>query len=148
MRYQAAANTAKFRYEIGNSLHGGLTMKRAISALGGLALSTLFITAPLSIASAADMAVKAPPPALAPVPAYSWTGCYIGGNTGGTWAKSDDVDVSIVGGSSGFADRLLASSAGVRSDVITKAALGLLAFAAYSTPPLSVPAIFRRLMQL
>jgi outer membrane immunogenic protein len=33
---------------------------------------------------AADMAVKALPPVAAPV--YSWTSCYIGGNTGGAWA--------------------------------------------------------------
>jgi outer membrane immunogenic protein len=32
-------------------------------------------------ASAADLPVKAP--ALAPV--WSWTGCYVGGNVGGTW---------------------------------------------------------------
>ncbi len=61
-------------------------MKRAISSLGGLAVSALFIAAPLSIAVAADMAVKAPPPAVVPAPVYSWTGCYIGGNTGGAWA--------------------------------------------------------------
>jgi len=34
-------------------------------------------------AIAADMPVKAPPPAPAPV--YNWTGCYIGGNIG--WAS-------------------------------------------------------------
>jgi outer membrane immunogenic protein len=40
-------------------------------------------------ALAADMAVKAPPPA----PVYSWTGCYIGGNTGYAWAhKSGNSD--------------------------------------------------------
>ncbi len=69
-------------------------MKRAISGLGGLAVSALFIAAPLSIASAADMAVKAPPPALAPTPVYSWTGCYIGGNTGGAWAHKTTVATS------------------------------------------------------
>ena len=34
-------------------------------------------------ALAADMPVKAPRAAL--VPAYSWTGCYVGGNAGGIW---------------------------------------------------------------
>ena len=33
--------------------------------------------------SAADMALKAPPP---PAPVYSWTGCYVGGNGGGVGA--------------------------------------------------------------
>lgn len=36
-----------------------------------------------SSAFAADMAIKAPPPAVAP--AYSWTGFYIGGNAGYGW---------------------------------------------------------------
>ena len=66
-------------------------MKRAISGLGGLAVSALFIAAPLSIAGAADMAVKAPPPVIVPAPVYSWTGCYIGGNTGGAWARKNTV---------------------------------------------------------
>ena len=40
-------------------------------------------------AVAADMApryAKAPPPA--PVVVYNWTGCYIGGNIGGGWART------------------------------------------------------------
>jgi outer membrane immunogenic protein len=41
-----------------------------------------------SSAFAADMAVKAPPPAPAVV-LYSWTGCYIGGNMGGVWRGGD-----------------------------------------------------------
>ncbi len=38
------------------------------------------------IASAADMPLKAAPPAA---PAYNWTGCYIGGNVGGGWTRVD-----------------------------------------------------------
>jgi outer membrane immunogenic protein len=38
-------------------------------------------------ALAADLAVKAPPPAPAPV--YSWNGWYAGLNVGGTWSNSD-----------------------------------------------------------
>lgn len=38
------------------------------------------------VASAADLAVKAP---RAVVPLYNWTGCYIGGNAGGGWSKMD-----------------------------------------------------------
>jgi outer membrane immunogenic protein len=44
-------------------------------------------------ALAADLAVRrAPPPAYAPrvvAPLYSWTGCYVGGNGGGIWAKTE-----------------------------------------------------------
>ena len=50
-------------------------MKKFLLATVGLA--ALGVTAP---ALAADMAVKAPPPP--PVPIYSWTGFYIGGNGG------------------------------------------------------------------
>jgi outer membrane immunogenic protein len=63
--------------------------------VGGLAVSALLIAAPLSIASAADMPLKAPPPAPAPV--YSWTGCYIGGNVGGGWAHKSADDTSFNG---------------------------------------------------
>jgi outer membrane immunogenic protein len=45
------------------------------------------------IASAADMAVKARP-VVAPVMAYNWTGCYIGGNVGGGWSRMDTTRVS------------------------------------------------------
>ncbi len=55
-------------------------MKRII--LGGVAISALLIAAPLSAAGAADMALKAP---LAPAPAWSWTGFYIGAHGGGDW---------------------------------------------------------------
>ncbi|HEY5067541.1 MAG TPA: outer membrane beta-barrel protein [Xanthobacteraceae bacterium] len=38
-------------------------------------------------AFAADMAVKASPPVVAT--AFSWTGCYVGGNAGGAWGNSN-----------------------------------------------------------
>src|SRR5205085_10717287 len=43
-------------------------------------------------ASAADLGrpvVKAPPPAMAPVPAFSWTGCFVGAHGGWGWGKKD-----------------------------------------------------------
>jgi outer membrane immunogenic protein len=40
---------------------------------------------------AADMAVKAPPPPVAP-PTFSWTGFYIGGNVGGGWINAPLTD--------------------------------------------------------
>jgi outer membrane immunogenic protein len=46
-------------------------------------------------ALAADLPVKAPPPA-AVAPVTTWTGCYIGGNAGAAWG-SGDVTVAGVG---------------------------------------------------
>jgi outer membrane immunogenic protein len=49
-------------------------------------------------AVAADMApryAKAPPPA--PVVVYNWTGCYIGGNIGGGWARTSQERTEIIG---------------------------------------------------
>jgi outer membrane immunogenic protein len=47
-------------------------------------VSAALFAASLGAAGAADMAIKAPP--LAPAPVYSWMGCYIGANGGGLWA--------------------------------------------------------------
>src|SRR5262245_14811563 len=52
-------------------------------------------------ALAADLAVRPapvyrPPPPVA-VPLYTWTGCYVGGNGGGIWAKSEWND-TVFGG--------------------------------------------------
>lgn len=54
-----------------------------------VALSALLIT-PIS-ANAADLRVKAPPPAPVPPP-FSWSGFYIGGNLGGAWAQRNETD--------------------------------------------------------
>jgi outer membrane immunogenic protein len=59
-------------------------MKRI--SLGVIGISGLLIATPLNIASAADMPLKAPPPAPAPV--FSWTGCYVGGNIGYSWGRA------------------------------------------------------------
>jgi outer membrane immunogenic protein len=63
-------------------------------------------------ANAADLrapAYKAPPPVVAPVPVFSWTGCYIGAHVGWGWGRkeftngrdvTDDtttVDTSLIG---------------------------------------------------
>ncbi|HEY1475668.1 MAG TPA: outer membrane beta-barrel protein [Pseudolabrys sp.] len=55
-------------------------------------------------ASAADMPARMPAkaPMIAPAPVFSWTGCYIGGNVGGKWARtSGSVDVPASTGLAG-----------------------------------------------
>jgi outer membrane immunogenic protein len=56
------------------------------NTISRIAVSAFLVAAPLSIASAADMPLKAPPP---PAPVHSWTGFYIGGNAGGAWGSFD-----------------------------------------------------------
>jgi outer membrane immunogenic protein len=67
-----------------------MVMKRIL--LGVIGISGLLITAPLSTASAADMALKAPPPAV--TPAFSWTGIYFGGQIGGVWGHDSAAIVN------------------------------------------------------
>src|SRR5229473_7960318 len=64
----------------------GAQMKKT-TLLAGVATGALAIAAP---AHAADlrMPVKAPPIA-APVPYFSWTGCYIGAHVGWGWGNKD-----------------------------------------------------------
>ncbi len=50
--------------------------------LGAVSLSAAILAVLFGSASAADMAVKAPP---LPAPDYSWTGFYIGAHAGGAW---------------------------------------------------------------
>ena len=52
-----------------------------LSGVAGLALFTA------GSATAADMPLKVP--AMAPVPVFSWTGCYVGGHGGWGWSKND-----------------------------------------------------------
>jgi outer membrane immunogenic protein len=63
--------------------------KNKSSVVRGCAASicSFFLTAvfPLQLALAADMPVRPLQPA--PAPPFTWTGVYIGGNTGGTWAQ-------------------------------------------------------------
>ena len=54
-----------------------------------VAVATVLLSAP---ALAADMAVKAHPPAIPA--AYSWTGCYIGAEGGGAWGRSRHDDLA------------------------------------------------------
>src|SRR5438105_2360238 len=67
-----------------------------------LLLASLAGTAAVA-AAAADGADIGPrpvykaPPAAAPIPIFSWTGCYIGGQLGGGWGHKDWQDVSSDG---------------------------------------------------
>ena len=68
---------------------------RTLNLLSSVVLAVASFTLP---AAAADLPVKARPMAVAAV--YNWTGCYIGGNVGGKWARTtDDVSVPATAGS-------------------------------------------------
>src|SRR3989442_518383 len=64
-----------------NFLERGVQMKKLL--LGSVALVALGMGAP---AIAADMGVRARP-VIAPV--ATWTGCYVGGNAGNNWGRSE-----------------------------------------------------------
>ncbi len=67
-------------------------MKKVLLTTAALAA---LMTAP---AMAADLARPAPvyvPPAAVVVPLFTWTGCYVGGNVGGIWAKTDWNDTIL-----------------------------------------------------
>jgi outer membrane immunogenic protein len=64
-------------------------MKRAITAgIGALALAGISLPA-----AAADLGARpiGKAPAMAPVAAFSWTGCHIGGNIGYGWSGNNDM---------------------------------------------------------
>ena len=68
-------------------------------ALMAAGLMALAATQP---AGAADIPMKArPAPVMAPV--ANWTGCYIGANLGGGWARSRDTWTGITEGAGAFA---------------------------------------------
>ncbi len=66
----------------------------------GWTIASVISLAGVGGASAADMALKAPPPPVVPV--YSWTGCYVGGNIGGKSARTTDrVNIGPGAGAAG-----------------------------------------------
>ena len=81
-------------------------MKRFLTTAAGLV--ALGAAGP---AMAADMAVKAPPPAPMIAPIYNWTGFYIGGNGG--WGKSHSCVDFLDGAGVAFAQGCRDRSGGV-----------------------------------
>ena len=68
---------------------GGITMKKFVFALASVTL----ISAPAVGADLGRMPVKAP--FVAPGPAFSWSGCYIGGHAGGGWGQKSWTDPAV-----------------------------------------------------
>ena len=70
------------------------------ATFGRIAVTALLIAAPLGVASAADMPVKAPK--APPPPAFDWNGFYIGVYAGAAWmdqaSTSDPCNPTFAGG--------------------------------------------------
>ena len=78
------------------------------------AIATAISIAGTGLTFAADLPLKAPPPAVAPV--ITWTGFYIGLNAGGTWDGNHSVDT--LGQVLPLSEITAASLAGARSATI------------------------------
>lgn len=75
----------------GSAATQGDYMRRQMKLI--LAASLAWTLGAAGAASAADMAIKAPP-VVAPI-MYNWQGCYIGGNGGGGWSRMDTSQAFI-----------------------------------------------------
>jgi outer membrane immunogenic protein len=75
-------------------------MRRNIGLALALALAVSIDLGALGAASAADMAMRryTKAPMAEPVMVYNWTGCYIGGNVGGAWARTAQTQIAKVNG--------------------------------------------------
>jgi outer membrane immunogenic protein len=73
-------------------------MRRHITL--ALAAGVLLGLGGIGAVSAADLAARpyTKAPMMAPVMTYNWTGCYIGGNVGGGWARTNQSRVGLVNG--------------------------------------------------
>src|SRR5215471_17813955 len=76
-----------------------MTKLKTLFACAGAALIGL---ASINAAVAADLrpVYRAPPPVMAPVSVYNWTGFYVGVNGGGIWSGGDSE--FLIGGTLGY----------------------------------------------
>src|SRR5947199_3598304 len=63
--------------------------------IGTIAAIAVAVAVPALAADMAPRYSKAPPPV--PVVVYNWTGCYVGGNVGGGWARIRETSISVAG---------------------------------------------------
>src|ERR1700688_2265805 len=70
-----------------DSIIEGVVMKYEM--FGRIAVTALLLAAPLGVASAADMPVKAPK--AAPPPAFDWNGFYVGAYAGAAWMEQPNT---------------------------------------------------------
>src|ERR1700730_16063306 len=95
MPQPARAPRGRFERVYRVCVQGGGPMRRIF-----LTSAALFACAAVDMAGAADLPPAAPPPAVAPVvappPLWSWSGCYVGVNGGGTRAQNR-ADLSPAG---------------------------------------------------
>jgi outer membrane immunogenic protein len=61
--------------------------------LAGITGIALVASAPADAADLRKPTYKAPPPVVAPVPIFTWTGLYIGGNVGYGWSHTSTIGV-------------------------------------------------------
>jgi outer membrane immunogenic protein len=83
---------------------GDIIMRRTATVI---LTATLLAIGASQIASAADLPRRQPAYMPPPLPVYTWTGCYIGGNIGAAWGRAEMTDLGTGAGvsatNSGFA---------------------------------------------
>jgi outer membrane immunogenic protein len=72
--------------------------------LGSVATGALVAAGSASAADLGTRPVYKAPPVVAPVPAFSWTGCFVGAHGGWGWGKKDVREVAFTDGGHTFAN--------------------------------------------
>ncbi len=70
--------------------------------LGSVATGALVAAGSASAADLGPRPVYKAPPVVAPVPAFSWTGCFVGAHGGYGWGRKDVTATAHSGGAEGF----------------------------------------------